>query len=446
MIHLCVVAGTLGALGEGTRARAEAPPPPADVPSIELPATLSLDDAIRIFRARGLELLLAEAAVTSAEADTAIAGSTSNPVLSAGYGRVLPPYDPGAAGCSGCSANQWTVGVSDSGAIFDALSGKRGLRKDVAAEALKAAKMNRVDAGRVLEFQIKQQYFQTLQARAALDFAKDVQEGATRTLELNKLRYPRVIDEGALARVETAKLEADQAVDAATQNLRLAHVGLAYLLGVRGRVPEFDVVPDLIKYAVPPRLQSASPDALLRDALQHRADLRAAGFLRSRADAAIALAKRRRFPDVALSLQYSQTGTGSSALAPPTVGIGVAAPIPLLYQQQGEIRRAQADATAETLQQVKLEAQIAADVESAFTSYATSRRLVERMESSLLERARKARDIIKLQFDAGAAPLMDYLDAQRTYIATNLEYIQDLAAYWTAVAQLEQAVGMELRK
>jgi outer membrane protein TolC len=41
---------------------------------------------------------------------------------------------------------------------------------------------------------------------------------------------------------------------------------------------------------------------------------------------------------------------------------------------------------------------------------------------------------------------MDYLDAQRTFIAANLEYIQDLTAYWTAVAQLEAAVGMEFRK
>ena len=46
----------------------------------------------------------------------------------------------------------------------------------------------------------------------------------------------------------------------------------------------------------------------------------------------------------------------------------------------------------------------------------------------------------------GAATLMDFLDAERTYIATNVEYFQDLTAYWTAIFQLEQAVGVELRK
>ena len=40
---------------------------------------------------------------------------------------------------------------------------------------------------------------------------------------------------------------------------------------------------------------------------------------------------------------------------------------------------------------------------------------------------------------------MDFLDAQRTYIATNREYLQDLSGYWTAIYQLEQAIGTELQ-
>jgi cobalt-zinc-cadmium efflux system outer membrane protein len=39
----------------------------------------------------------------------------------------------------------------------------------------------------------------------------------------------------------------------------------------------------------------------------------------------------------------------------------------------------------------------------------------------------------------------DYLDALRTYIATKLEYFGDLTTYWTAVYELEQAVGVDLR-
>ena len=42
------------------------------------------------------------------------------------------------------------------------------------------------------------------------------------------------------------------------------------------------------------------------------------------------------------------------------------------------------------------------------------------------------------------APLA--FDARQAFIQTNVEYIGDLTSYWTAVAQLEEAVGAELRQ
>ncbi len=411
---------------------------------MEIPGRLTLDEAIRIFRARGLDLLIADANVRSAEADLRAAGAVNNPALGLSYGRVLN-YDASAAGCDGCSANQYTVGISDQATLLDILSGKRGLRKDVARAAIEAARMGRADAQRQLEFQIKGQYLQVVAARAALDFAREVQLSAGRTLDLQKLRYPRVIDEGQLARFETAKLESDQAVDAAEEGVRQAQVGLAYLLGVRGRVPAFEVDLGVLKYAVPQRLSATSPDALLKEAYAHRPDLLAAYHVQERASASIDLAKRQRFPDIALSAQYSQTGTGQSAIQPPTVTFGVTAPIPIFYQQQGEVMRAEADYSRGTLARSKVEAQITSDVESAFAAFVASKKQVERMESGLLDRAKKARDITELQFNAGSATLIDFLDAQRTFIAANIEYLQDLTSYWTAVYQLELAVGENLR-
>ena len=58
-------------------------------PPVEIPAKLTLDDALTTFRARGFQLLIAEAAVMSAEGDEKIAGAVPNPGLNVGYGRVL---------------------------------------------------------------------------------------------------------------------------------------------------------------------------------------------------------------------------------------------------------------------------------------------------------------------------------------------------------------------
>ena len=438
------MAVAVAAVAQTRGARAEVVPP-----TLDIPATLTMDEALRIFRARGLDLLIAEAAVYSAEGDVRIAGAIANPGVSVGYGRIMN-YDP--SGCDVCSANTWSAGVTDNAAIEDSLSGKRALRLRVARAALASAKMSRVDAQRNLEFQIKAAYMQVVLARASLDFTKEVQESNVRTLELNKLRYPQVIDEGALARIETQKLEADQAVDTALMTLRQARVSLAFLLGVRGRVPEFDVQQDLLKFSVPGPLANASEDMLLRSAVEHRPDLRALAYQRARAEAGLALARRQRFPDIALSVNYTQTGyggtgTGQAALGPPQISFGLSAPIPIFYQQQGEIRKAEADFHTQALTYAKTTAQVVSDVSTGYAGFVTSKRLVERMEGGgLLERAKKARDIVQIQFKAGSATLMDFLDAQRTYIATMVEYLQDLTNYWTAVYQLEQSVGVELRK
>jgi hypothetical protein len=106
--------------------------------STELPPNISLDDALRTFRARGLDLLIAEAAVKSGEGAVSVAGASPNPVASATWGRALN-YDP--SGCDQCSATYWAFGLSDSAAIEDLLSGKKDLRLKVARNALAAAKM-----------------------------------------------------------------------------------------------------------------------------------------------------------------------------------------------------------------------------------------------------------------------------------------------------------------
>jgi outer membrane protein, heavy metal efflux system len=413
----------------------------------ELPHVLSMADAVRVFRAQGLDLLIAEAAVRSAEGDEKIAGAVPNPVGNAGYGHTIN-YDPGD--CPVCSSNYWTFGLSDSAAIEDSLSGKRGLRLKVARNALAAAKLSRVDAQRTIEFQVKAAYLQVAQAVLTYRFAKEIADSNEKTLELFQARYRGgAINEGDVARIETQKLESDQALDSGLQALRQARVSLAFLVGVRGIVPDFDVDTAVLTFASPPALTAATEDGLLRAAFDHRPDLGAAGYQRASAAASIELARRQRVPDIALSVTYSQLGTGGnqtvSALSPPQLTFGISAPLPVFYQLQGEVRKAEAQYDTNALAQAKTTTQVVSDVSLAFASYRAAAQLVQRMEGGgLLKSAKTARDITRVQFEKGAASLTDFLDAQRTYIATNVEYIQDEAGYWTAVFQLEQAVGMEL--
>jgi cobalt-zinc-cadmium efflux system outer membrane protein len=438
MVLVACVASSSAAFAQGVV------PPPTDLPQL-----LTLDHALEIFRARGLDMLIAEATTRGVEGQVGVAGAVPNPVVSGAWGQVLGSYSAASTPsqpCDGCSTTYWSVGLSDSAAIEDSLSGKRSLRVEVARDALAAAKMSRADAQRTIAFQVRSAYVQVAQATLAYNFAQDVADSNAKTLALFQTRFRTgAINEGDLARIETQKLESEQARDQAAQALRQSRVLLAFLIGVRGEVADFDVDTKILSFAAVPSLSDATEESLLRTAFGHRPDLAAFGYQRASASAQVALSKRQRFPDITLGVNYSQLGTGQNALSPPLVTVGVSLPLPIFYQMQGEVSQAEAQYDTSSLQQAKATALVVSDVTSGYAAYDSSRKLVRRMEAGgLLGSAKTARDITRLQYEKGAASLTDFLDAQRTYIATNVEYLQDLAAYWTAVFQLEEAVGAEV--
>ena len=402
---------------------------------------LSLADAVAQARTRGFDVLLASASVRGAEAEVRVAGQTPNPTLTAGPSRRV---DCSAANCPGA----WGVfaTLSDQGLIEGAISRKRKLREDVAQRALEASRFGRTNAERVVVAQTKVQYVQTAAAQARLGLTREVAASLEKSVEVNRVRYPRVIDEGQLARVEQESLRAQQEVDRAERQVRQEQIDLVMMLGTSGPIPELVVDRSVLDFRVPEALATVDKAALLRIALESRADRKQAVAQVAQAEASVSLAARARVPDVSLLLQYQQQGSGDSAPQPPTVSFGVGLPLPLFYQQQGEISRAEADRQSALVTRRRLEAVVAADLESAVNTFATARRIVQRYESSLLERAKRALDITQVQFNAGSATLTDLLDAQRSWVQANSGYYDELVSYWTSVFLLEQAIGKELIK
>ena len=230
-------------------------------------------------------------------------------------------------------------------------------------------------------------------------------------------------------------------VDAATLALRTAKVQLAFLLGQRHLFNDFAVDASQLRSATP-ALQNTSVAALVERAMERRPDLRAQESQRTRAARSVALAHRQRFPDFGLGVQGSSSAM--NAISPPTLEISLTGTLPLFYQQQGEIKKAEADARTQDAQAAKLRAQVVADVENAYAGYQTAQRQVQRMEGRLLDRAQRARQLVELQYQKGAASLLEYLDAQRTYVAVKGEYIQNLTAYWNAIFQIESATATQV--
>lgn len=408
-----------------------------------LPEKLDLDTALKLFHEHGFDLLIADAQSDMAAGDVEAAEASPNPALSLGYGASFTLHCTDPAGCPR-PPSAFSVQLSDQAAISDALSGKRGLRGDVARAALRAAKLSRGDADRQLSFQVKTQFARLVFAQSALRFARET--AAANAVMLDKAQKQRDADKiqrPDLLRVRVTKLESDQAVDVAEQAVAKARTNLAFLLGVRTNAPALTAIESGLEHFRPLAIDR---EQLIAQAMASRPDLAAQREQIAAADKSVALANRNRVPDLALSLGYAQQGTTEQAISPPTFSIGLSFALPLLYRQQGEIHHARANELAQTVAAQKLEASIENDVDTAYADYLAAQRLVQRMEGGgLLEAAHQAKDDIELLYEKGSAQLTDYLLALATYIATDVEYLTDLEAYWTAVFELELAVGKTLR-
>lgn len=418
-----------------------APTAVAQAPSHPDAPTLTLAQAEAQFRQKGFDLLISDAGVQFAEGDLRSNGALPAPSLSFSMGRTTG-YDPGAAG-PGASDRSYSVGISDSNALSDLLWGKRRLRARVSEAVLRAARQTRKDAERTLLALLKQQYLQATLAQLSLELSDGVRQSSQKTLTLAETRYKAgAVSEVDVVRARVAALEADQGRDTANQALLSAQANLAFMLGYRSGAPAFQ----LERRFEHPDIQDLAPldrPGLIEEAKAHRPDLLAMQAQEQRAEAGLQLAKRNWAPDLTWSFGVSQEGTGQNALQPRTYTLGLSVLLPSIRHTQGEIRKAEADRRSQSLQSSKMEAQVALDVANAASAFESGRSRVKRMEDGLLASAQRAWDLVAFQYEKGATSLLDVLDAQRTYMATQGEYLQDLNDYWTARFQLDQALGKE---
>jgi cobalt-zinc-cadmium efflux system outer membrane protein len=406
--------------------------------SPELPASLTLADALRVARDRAPERAMAEAAVATARAQVRTAGALPNPAASFMAGWTSQCDQPG------CNHPSYLAGLGDQGAVATLVTGQRGLALDAADQGLKGAEATRQDAFRNLDFQVKQQFVNTAVGARALRFAVDQAALARETVALARKRYEAgAISDADVARLEVLQMQMEQLSDRAEQAYEQARALLAQLLGVRQGPPAFTVEAGVTSTALtPPQLAGATLATLGEEARSRRPDLAAARAQLEQARFQASLARRQVIPQFQLQAQYQQQGTPAGGwFTPPTASVGLSIPLPIFYQQQGQIGQADAGVLSAEAAVAKLEAQVLADVTTAFAALQTTQRSAQRSEQKLLARSRDARSLVQIQYDRGAASLLDYLDAQRTHLMNEIDYLTSLAAFWTAVFQLEQSVG-----
>jgi cobalt-zinc-cadmium efflux system outer membrane protein len=391
------------------------------------PVRITLDDAIQMALAHNHNLKAARTTIQQNEALEITANLRPNPVLTADA-QFLPIFQP----------NKFSEDYINTTAQFDlGLSywfergRKRQHRLQAARDVTAETRSIVADNERSLAFQVASQFFNVQPAESTLDIAGQDLKSFQNTVDISDSRYKAGdISQGDFLKIHLQLLQFQQDVSAARLARVQALVGLRQLLGYESVPGDFDVSGPFEYQPVKLKLED-----LQAKAIAERPDLRAARQGVTAANSLYQLARANGKVDVTGSFNYDHVSAAN------TGSFFGSFQIPIFNRNQGEIARTRYAITQAEELQLLASDQVMTDVSDAYEGVRDNDLIVSLYLSGYLNEARLSRDISEYAHKRGATSLLDFLDAERSYRATQLGYRQSLASYLLAREQLREAVG-----
>jgi len=392
------------------------------------PVRITLEEAIQMALRHNHTLQAARTTIQQNQAAEITANLRPNPTfftdweylpLSRPQGESLADYIQGST--------EGDVGLS----YLIERGNKRARRLEAARGATAVTRSQVADNERGVAFQVGSLFINAQLAESTLQLARQDLRSFQATVDISE----RQLKDGGMSendylKIKLQLLQFETDVQQALLNQAQSLSDLRQQLGYESVPANYDVAGEF-EY----RPLVVALEELQAKALQNRPDLRAAVQGVTAANSQYALAKANGKQDPTISANYSHVN-GLSA-----VTWSFSIPLAIFDRNQGNIAQTRVAIRQAEEQQKAAGGQVLTDVKDAYEGLQESARIAQLFQSSYLEVAEKSRDISEYAYRRGALALLDFLDAERTYRATQLAYRQAVAAYLSALEQLRQAVG-----
>jgi cobalt-zinc-cadmium efflux system outer membrane protein len=388
---------------------------------------VTLDQAIEMALQHNHGLLATRTTVLQSQAQEITANLRPNPTLFTDW-EYLPLYKPGVGILD--YLHDSTEGDLGMSYLFERAK-KRQHRLQAAKDATTVTRSQVVDSERTLTFQVAQLFINVQLAESTLQLAQQDLASFQNTVDISQSQFNAGgISENDYLKIKLQLLQFQQDVQQTQLAREQALSDLRQQLGYESVPPDYEVAGAFEYQPLTVLLEE-----LQMRALENRPDLRAAVQGITAANSQYQLAKANGKQDVTFSGNYSHVNAISAFT------FSVAIPLPIFDRNQGEIARTHYTITQAQEQRAATRGQVLTDVKDAYEGLQESDRVTQYFRSGYLDVSQKNRDISEYAYRRGAATLLDFLDAERSYRATQLAYRQAIAAYLTALEQLRQAVG-----
>jgi cobalt-zinc-cadmium efflux system outer membrane protein len=388
---------------------------------------INLDQAIDLALAHNHSIKATRTLVLQNQAQEITANLRPNPTLGADS-QFIPFFSP--QDFSGDNLNetqQFDIGL---GYLFER-GHKRQRRLQAARDQTAVTRAQVTDAERTLAFNVGQQFVSVLLAESTLRFALQDLKSFQQTVDISEAQLKAgSISEGDYLKIKLQLLQFETDVSSARLAKVQALVGLREFLGYDAVPADYDVIGDLAYEPLHAKLED-----LQTKALRERPDFRAAELGITAAQSQILLAKANAKVDVNGTYDFTHVSGENTA------SLFVNFELPIFNRNQGEIARTGYALTQAQEQQQAASDTVLSDVAVAYEAVRSNDEVVQLYTSGYLKQAQDSRDISEYAYRRGAASLLDFLDAERSYRSIQLAYLQALASYMTALEQLKEAVG-----
>ena len=399
---------------------------------------LTIERLIESGGSRRADLLAARQRLAVAQGRLQQARLRPNPTLDAEYGS--PRFLGGEA------ESDFSVGVSQT---FE-LGGKRSKRVAVAELELQQARFEVAALERQLAVEIRTAYTRAVSAARQLDVIEKLLAADAELVRVTDAR----LKEGDVAPLDAnlVKVESDrlrvQQIEARSE-LETALLEIRTLAGLDVAEP-LRLAPQAER---PPRLDLGLSE-LTETALRERADLQAARIGERLGTARINLAKSNAVPNVSASVTFARSkglfdlpdrlGGGDITDKDNELTFGVSIDIPIFNRNQGEIASATGEQVQATRQREFLEATIKRDVAVAYRQYRAAAEKLVLYATQILPRSEANLQTVRSAYGFGEFSVFEVVAEQRRLNESVTGYNQTLRDYYTALAQLETAIGIAL--
>ncbi|WP_077731970.1 TolC family protein [Methylocaldum sp. 14B] len=381
-------------------------------------SSLSLADLLALAEKHNPELTAARTQIEGAEGDLITAKAYPNPEIQVGAGESVA-RDTGV-----------TRGILTGADIAQPieLPYVRRPRREAGEAGVDAAKaFYRTISLNVLT-RVKQAFYNVLRQQELLAMA----EANRSLLESIRDKIRIRVEVGEASRYELVKAEAE--LLGATKNresaaLRVEQAKTALRALVAGRLPpDSDLVGEL------PAARREPPNL---DALRDQVQRNHPALIQARAEVDRATSQL----ELEQALRYPQPTIKAGVYREPNLEqwrVDLIVPLPLWNQRQGPIARAAADrARADALADRQL-LSLLYELDTAITAYRIASQQIETFESGLLREAEAALKVAEAAYRLGERGILDYLDAQRTFQAVRVDYINALFDKNAALLEIER--------